>query len=68
MKGQIMPAIVQIDRQHLKELTHEVRETLATEFMIEKEEAPQAKAFTAVNLWKIQREMRSANLNFKSNF
>ncbi len=68
MKGEIMPAIVQISRQHLKELTHEVRETLATDFMVESEGLSQKKAFTAVNLWKIHREMRSANFQFKANF
>ena len=62
-----MPAIVQISRQHLEELTHEVRETLATELMV-KTIQPQPRSFCAVDLWKIHNQKRSANLQFKSNF
>ncbi|MBH2004293.1 MAG: hypothetical protein I8H66_06330 [Sphingobacteriia bacterium] len=67
MKGEIMPSIVQIDRQHLNELTHEVKETLATE--LTGDNAQEAtKSFCAVDLWKIQNMKKSANLRFKSNF
>ncbi|HJV18497.1 MAG TPA: hypothetical protein VJ552_01350 [Sediminibacterium sp.] len=67
MKGEIMPSIVQIDRQHLNELTHEVKETLATELAVNNATAA-TKSFCAVDLWKIQNMKKSAHLRFKSNF
>jgi hypothetical protein len=67
MKGQIMPAIVKIDRAHLDELMYEVKETLATDLMNEQVQANK-KTFCAIDLWKIHRNSKSAHLNFKSNF
>ncbi|TAG32235.1 MAG: hypothetical protein EAZ13_00325 [Sphingobacteriia bacterium] len=67
MKGDIMPSIVQIDAAQLSELVQEVRETLATEMFVQNREEKK-KAFNAIDLWKIHREKRSANLNFKSQF
>lgn len=67
MKGEIMPSIVKIDAAHLRELVSEVNETLATDMFVQNREEKK-KAFSAVDLWKIHREKRSANLNFKSQF
>ncbi|HLD53831.1 MAG TPA: hypothetical protein VJA82_11035 [Sediminibacterium sp.] len=67
MKGEVMPSIVQIDKAHLSELVQEVRETLATDMFVQNREEKK-KAFRAVDLWKIHREMKSANRNFKSQF
>lgn len=67
MKGEIMPSIIKIDKAHLNDLVQEVKETLATEMFVQNREEKK-KAFRAVDLWKIQREMKSANRNFKSQF
>ncbi|MCY7360608.1 MAG: hypothetical protein LH629_00860 [Ignavibacteria bacterium] len=67
MKGEIMPSIVKIDRAHLKELMYEVKETLATDF-VSSNNQQKAKTFTAIDLWRIQQNFKSANLNFKNNF
>jgi len=67
MKSEIMPAIVQIDGALLKELTNEVRETLAKD-VLQQSTTIQSKSFAAVDLWRIQKNMKSANIQFKSNF
>jgi hypothetical protein len=67
MKGDVMPAIVQIDKAHLNELVKEVKETIATDVVMPKAIARKAK-FGLIDLWKIQRGMRSAHINFKENF
>jgi hypothetical protein len=67
MKGEIMPSIVQIDRQHLNELTQEVKETLATN-LVEDNNQANTKSFGAVDLWRIQNMKKSAHLRFKSSF
>jgi hypothetical protein len=67
MKGQIMPSIVKIDRAHLEELMYEVKETLATDLMNDNDQSDK-KTFCAIDLWKIQRNYKSAHLRFKSVF
>lgn len=67
MKGEIMPSIVKIDKAHLKELMYEVKETLATDF-IAPNNNQKSKTFAAIDLWRIQQNFKSANLNFKHNF
>ncbi len=54
MKQDVMPSIVQMDSEMLKNLTTEVKETLATDIQI----SAQKKRFTLVNLWKIQNAKR----------
>ena len=66
MKGEIMPSIVKIDKEHLKELMYEVKETLATDFITSNNQQ-KAKAFAAIDLWKIHRNYKSANIDFKQN-
>ena len=65
MKGEIMPAIVKIDRAHLEELMYEVKETLATD-LLNTNRPVEEKVFCAIDLWKIQRNYKSAHLRFKS--
>ena len=67
MKGSIMPSIVQIERVHLEELMYEVKETLATDYAINNG-TQKAKIFAAIDLWKIHRNYKSANINFRQNF
>ena len=66
MKGEIMPSIVKIDRAHLEELMYEVKETLATDYATNKS-MQKNKSFAAIDLWKIHRSYKSANINFKHN-
>lgn len=66
MKGEIMPSIVQIDRVHLKELMYEVKETLASDYATNNS-MQKKKLFAAIDLWKIHRSYKSANINFKQN-
>ncbi|HTB26934.1 MAG TPA: hypothetical protein VK711_16290 [Puia sp.] len=54
MKQDVMPSIVQMDSEMLKNLTTEVKETLATDIQM----SAQKKRFTLVNLWKIQNAKR----------
>jgi hypothetical protein len=67
MKGDVMPSIVQIDRAHLNDLVKEVKETIATNVVMPEAASRKAK-FGLIDLWKIQRGMRSAHINFKENF
>ncbi len=61
-----MPSIVQIDRAHLEELMYEVKETLATDYATNNS-LQKNKQFAAIDLWKIHRSYKSANINFKQN-
>jgi hypothetical protein len=55
MKQDVMPSIVQMDSEMLKNLTTEVKETLATDLQM----SAQKKRFTLVNLWKIHQAKRT---------
>jgi hypothetical protein len=55
MKQDVMPSIVQMDSEMLRNLTTEVKETLATDIQM----SAQKKRFTLVNLWKIQNAKRT---------
>ena len=50
MNQNVMPSLVQLDQETLKNLVAEVQETVAIEFSY-----PKARLFTAANLWKIRR-------------
>lgn len=62
MKGETMPSRVQMEAEVLKNLLHEVKETVATEL------ATTAKhdALKAVDFWKIQRNTRMLTGSFKT--
>jgi hypothetical protein len=54
MKQDVMPSIVQMDKETLKQLTTEVRETVATGYAL-----PEVKSrFTTLNLWNIHRNWK----------
>ncbi|HEV3222187.1 MAG TPA: hypothetical protein VGZ90_04880 [Puia sp.] len=55
MKQDVMPSIVKMDSEMLKNLTTEVKETLATGIDL----PSQKKRFTLVNLWKIHQAKRT---------
>jgi hypothetical protein len=55
MKQDVMPSIVKMDSEMLKNLTTEVKETLATGIDM----PSQKKRFTLVNLWKIHQAKRT---------
>jgi hypothetical protein len=59
MNSNVMPSIVRMDQEVLEQLlsTADVKETIATEINLAKN---QNRAFGIVDLWNIQRNMRSA--------
>jgi hypothetical protein len=67
MKSNVMPSIVQIEANELKQLVSEVKETVATE-MIRVNNAPKSvkPRFGVVDLWNIHRNMKSAHLGWHS--
>lgn len=59
MNTNVMSSIVQIDRENLKHLVNEVKETVATNINLQSP-ANNNKKFGIVDLWKIQSMMRTA--------
>jgi hypothetical protein len=62
MNSNVMPSIVQMDREALNKWVAEVKETLATDVQLPK---PKTSSFGIVDLWHIHRNMKSANRPFK---
>ena len=62
MKNDVMPSIVQMERKALEKLCTEVKETLATDIGLSRKNC---NSFGLVDLWNIQRNMKSANRPFK---
>lgn len=62
MKSDVMPSRVQMEAGILKNLLSEVKETVATDFVMPKLEKI---SFRAVNLWRIQRNSKLANGYFR---
>lgn len=58
MKNDVMPSIIKMERELLNRLVSEVKETVATEVHLPK---TKKNVFRVVDLWNIQRRMRSAN-------
>jgi len=56
MKSIVMPSTVQLDDETKKELSQEVKETVATEAINNKNQT-----FTVSQMWNRQRQMRSAS-------
>ena len=67
MKSNVMPSIVQMEAKELEKLVSEVKETVATG-VIPAAKAKRKRKFAAIDLWNIQRKMKSASLNLNSNF
>lgn len=62
MKNNLMPSIVQIDANELKQLVTEVRETVATGVVQVKRTKASTTSFGIVDLWNIRRGMKPASL------
>ena len=62
MNTNVMPSVVQMEREALNKLVTEVKETLATDIQINK---TKKSSFGIVDLWQVHRNMKSANRPFK---
>ena len=60
MKSNVMPSIVQIEANELKQLVTEVRETVATGIVKVKPVTVSKSRFGIVDLWNIRRGAKSA--------
>ncbi len=58
MKSNVMPSIVRIDKESLKSLMAETKETLAQEFNLQ--QSATNKKFGIVDLWNCQKSVRTA--------
>ena len=61
MKSDVRTAIVQMDRELLKNLVKEVKETVASDYPMPKNKKP---TFGAIDMWKIRRNARTAQGRF----
>lgn len=59
MTSNVMPSIVQIEEESLKQLVTEVKETLATDINLQPA-SEKNKKFGIVDMWNCQRRMRTA--------
>ncbi|MEN9685072.1 MAG: hypothetical protein RLZZ28_858 [Bacteroidota bacterium] len=60
MKSNVMPSIVQIEANELKNLLSEVKETIATTAVEVKRTKSNTQSFGIVDLWNIRRGIRTA--------
>jgi hypothetical protein len=60
MNSNVMPSIIQIEKEQLRNLVTEVKETVATNINMQPL-APMQKKFGIVDLWKCQNMMRTAS-------
>ena len=58
MKSEVMPSVIQMEQDELQTLMTEVKETIATEFVMP---AQSRKAFTHLNMWNIHRQRKSVS-------
>jgi hypothetical protein len=60
MNSNVMPSILKMGKEELEQLlsTADVKETIATEIDLAKN---QSRSFGIIDLWNIQRKMRSAS-------
>ena len=59
MTSNVMPSIVRIEEDSLKQLVTEVKETLATDINLQPD-SEKNKKFSVVDMWKTQRNIRTA--------
>ncbi|TDO28215.1 hypothetical protein BC659_0277 [Sediminibacterium goheungense] len=64
MKSNVMPSIVQLEAEELKELVREVKETVAVDVINTKNKETSSTPFGAIDLWKIRRTVRTARASF----
>jgi hypothetical protein len=60
MKSNVMPSIVQIEANELKQLVTEVKETVATGIVAVKTVKAKAPTFGVVDMWNIRRGAKAA--------
>lgn len=60
MKNDVMPSIVQMEADELKQLTAEVKETIATGFKAQTAKQT-GRSFGIVDLWNIRRNVKLAS-------
>ena len=58
MKSDVMPSIVRMEAEVLRQLVTEIRETVAMDYNMAK--VTKTPSFGVVDLWNIQRKMKSA--------
>lgn len=63
MKSNVMPSIVQLEAEELKELVREVKETVAVDVINTKKVIVNA-PFGAIDLWKLRRTVKTARASF----
>lgn len=63
MKSNVMPSIVQLEAEELKELVREVKETVAVD-VINTKKAIKSAPFGAIDLWKVRRNVKTARASF----
>lgn len=63
MKSNVMPSIVQIEANELKQLTKEVKETVATGIVQVKTVKANAPSFGVVDMWNLRRGAKIARLD-----
>ena len=59
MTSNLVPSIIQIEEDSLKQLVTEVKETLATDMDLQPD-SEKDKKFGVVDMWKTQRNIRTA--------
>ena len=59
MNTNVMPSVIQIERESLKQLITEVKETLATDIKL-KPTSVKNKKFGIADLWNCQKNVRTA--------
>jgi len=62
MENDVMPSIIKMERKAFERLVTEVKETLATDRQMP---SKNGNTFGLVDLWNIQKNMKSANRPFK---
>lgn len=63
MNGNVMPSVVRIEADELKQLVNEVRETVATGLILVNKKRKATPGFGIVDLWNIRRGMKSATFS-----
>ena len=61
MKNDVMPSIVQMEADDLRQLTAEVKETIATNIKLAKEKSISPSFGLVVDVWNIRRNAKSAS-------
>ncbi len=59
MKNNVMPSIVQIEKENLRKLVEEVKETLATNINMDSAASKQ-RSFGLIDLWNRHKNVRTA--------